>query len=118
MDIEQKIKEYEPKAKDLTFGQSSDQEYMLLKFRVWNKKHEIKISSSIFEVATAAVDKEYAEVFKNFNEEIAEATKDIKAKYEDDLNTHREKKTKVADDFVYWRIDLYFNPEEDGNEWS
>ena len=70
------------------------------------------MSSTIFEVATAEVDKEYAEVFKNFNEEIAEATKDIKAKYEDDLNAHREKKTKVADDYVAGRIDMYFNPEE------
>ncbi len=109
LDIEKKIHEYEPKAKDIMFGQSPDQKYMLLKFRVWNKKHEITISSDLFELATAEIDKKYADVYKNFHEEVQEATKDIKEKYKEDIDSHVEQKTKIADDFVCWRITKYFD---------
>ena len=109
LDIVQEVGKYCEKAKDVTFWLSTDQEYLLIKYRNGNKKEEIRISNSLFDLACAPVDKKYWPIVEKFNKEVAEATKDIKKKYEKDLDDHARLKTEKADEFVLWRIKKHFN---------
>ena len=109
MNLIEEILKREPKAKDIITRNSECWEYTLFTYRVWNKKHTIKLSNSLFDLHMAGWHKEYDPLIAKYSAEISEATAPIEKKYRKQLDKRQEEKEKLANEYITGRIDKYFN---------
>ena len=120
--IEKTLKEKEPKAKDIAYATDKDNN-IIVKFRIGNKKHEININNSMYNLSIAWPDKElaklreeYEAMREEFDELIKEATKHISVQYKkqfEDIRTKseelKEKIDKITEEFLEAKISNYFS---------
>ncbi len=107
--IEREIKKQEPNAKELSYSTTPDQKWFILKFKVWNKVHKIRVSNDMYALHIAGIDKEYKKMLEAFHTEVQEATKHIKEKYGTKIEEMNEKKQDMTNEFIAVKIQNYFS---------
>ena len=119
--IEKTLKEKEPKTKDISYSSDKDNN-ITVKFRVGNKKHEIIINNSMYNLSIAWPDKQLAKLSERYNimredfdSLVKEATAHITVQYKKDFQDIQEESEqlkeevdKLTGEFLEAKITNYF----------
>lgn len=120
--IEDTIKDKEPKAKEFAYTWQNE-EYFEVRFKVWNKKHIIKLSNSIYWLEIAWLTKQmeelnewYVKMRLEFDEKVNELTKDLKEEYRPQFDEFNNKASEIeheidikTKEWLKDKINNYFN---------
>ena len=120
--IETYIKKKEPRAKELSYTSDKDNN-LIVKYKVGNKKNEININNSMYNLTIAWPDKEilrlqeeYNSMREKFDKAVKEATKWIREQYQDEFkriqdeaDKNKKEIDKLTHEFLESKLKNYFS---------